>query len=190
MSYSGIILAGGKSSRMGQDKALMEFDGIPMIQHVADTLRDYTSEVIIASNFLIHHPYGDRGVQDDSPHLGPLAGIEAGLSTARNEASIVISCDAPFVNASVLERLIQEEQEADDIYDVFVAVCDGRDYPLIAIYRESCLKTVRRRLEKRQLRLGDLLVCLNLQFVMFPESESKYFLNINTQEEWNQALGK
>jgi len=190
MSYSGIILAGGQSKRMGQDKALMEFDGIPMIQHIANTLRDFTNEIIVASNFSIHHQYGDHGVLDNSPNSGPMAGIEAGVSHSGNAANIVISCDAPFVDSSIIEKLIEAEQNAGEMTEVIIATCDTQIHPLIGIYRKSALDTIRMHLQERQLRMTDMLNCLNVEYLHFSDTDSKSFLNINTQEEWNQAIGK
>lgn len=190
MSYSGIILAGGQSTRMGQDKALMEFDGIPMIQHIANTLKAFTNEIIVASNNPVHHQFGDCGVLDNFPNSGPMAGIEAGLSQSRNDLSIVISCDAPFVNELVIEKLIEAEKKAGEMTEAVVASCGTQIHPLIGIYRKSSLDIIRTRLQEGQLRMMDLLVGLNVKYIEFPKTDIKNFLNLNTQEEWKRAIGK
>ncbi len=185
MSYSGIILAGGQSSRMGQDKALMEIDGIPMIQRIASVLKEFTDEIIIASNNTIHHQYGDSGISDNFPHAGPMAGIETGLQIARNNSSIVVSCDTPFITATILESLVAEKD-----HDAIIARCNGRIHPLVGIYRDSSLETIQSHLSTKRLKMQDLLHSLNTKFIDFPNSMEEAFNNINTKEEWKQAIGK
>lgn len=185
MSYSGIILAGGKSSRMGQDKALMEIDGIPMIQHIANLLQKVTNEIVIASNDKKHHVFGDLGVEDNFPDSGPMAGIEAGLLAARNNACIVISCDSPFLTSSVLSELILKDDK-----DTVVATCNGRIHPLIGIYKKSSLDTIQAYLKQRKFKMRDLLEELNTEYLRFPDTMENAFNNLNTQEEWNLAHGK
>ncbi|XOV69271.1 MAG: molybdenum cofactor guanylyltransferase [Fluviicola sp.] len=185
MSYSGIILAGGKSSRMGQDKALMELKGIPMLQQVANGLKNYCNEIIIASNEQKHHAFGDIGVSDNYQDSGPLAGLEAGLLAASNESCIVISCDAPLLTTEILDRLISETDQR-----VIVASCSGRVHPLIGIYTKGSLEIIQSQLEKKQLKMHDVLDALNAKCIDFPKTLSEAFQNINTQEEWEQLTGK
>lgn len=185
MSYSGIILAGGRSSRMGQDKALMEINGIPMLQHLANLLKECSQEIIIASNNEQHHLFGDVGVRDNYKDSGPMAGIEAGLSIARNSQCIVLSCDTPFVTSSILSALTSKNSK-----HALIARCKDQTHPLIGIYSASTLPTIRSFLEEKQLKMRALLVALNADYEQFPDELERAFININTQEEWNQAIGK
>ena len=185
MSYSGIILAGGKSSRMGQDKALMEFDRIPIIQHIATLLKDFTSEIIVASNNEDHHSYANFGVTDTYKNSGPMAGIEAGLNAASNKSCLVLSCDSPFITKSILVELTSEKDN-----EAIIATCNGRIHPLIGIYRKSSIQTIQSHLDQKQFKMRRLLEDLNTKYMRFPSSVESAFHNINTQEEWHQAIGK
>lgn len=183
MSYSGIILAGGKSSRMGEDKALMEWDGTPMIQRTAQLLRGFSNEIIIASNDKDHHAFGDFGVVDNFPNSGPMAGVEAGLFAAQFSSSIVLSCDAPYVSNLVLETLISKNET-----DATIAKIQERIHPLIGIYQKTSLETIQNELKRNQFKMHRLLEQLDTIYVDFPASMKKAFININTPEEWNRAI--
>lgn len=185
MSYSGIIVAGGKSSRMGQDKALMELEGTPMIQRIAAALHAFTNEIIIASNNSEHYAFGDRGVADNYIDSGPLSGIEAGLSVAKNDSCFVISCDTPMINGSILSALMKGNNT-----DATIARCGDKAHPLIGIYHRSSLQEIQGHLEKRDLKMMNVLDQLNTTFIDFPISEQEAFQNINTPSAWNQLTGK
>ncbi|MCR9172141.1 MAG: molybdenum cofactor guanylyltransferase [bacterium] len=185
MNYSGIILAGGKSARMGQDKALMELDGTPMIQHVTKLLSDFVSEIIVASNNKVHHVFGDIGVTDNVINAGPMAGIEAGLKIAKNDACIVLSCDTPFLDVEILSSLTESHFQ-----DAVIARCEERVHPLIGIYRKSALPTIQEQLNQKNFKMMELLKKINTDYVDFPSTKSKNFINLNTQEAWSQASEK
>ncbi|GAB5417698.1 MAG: molybdenum cofactor guanylyltransferase [Crocinitomicaceae bacterium] len=182
MSFSGIILAGGRSSRMGEDKALLQIDGKPMIQHVSDVLRELCDEVIIASSNEKHAQYGDLMVKDSAKDIGPLAGIQAGLLAAKNERSFVLSCDTPFVTKEILEALA-EHFEGEQIT---LPSSQGRLQPLIAIYGKEVLTTIASNLERNEHSLMQLQKICSAKVIHFDESESKAFENINTPSEWKQ----
>lgn len=184
MSYSGIILAGGKSSRMGNDKALMELKGVPMIQHVADVLKSICNEIIIASNNTTHHTFGDTGVSDNYTNSGPKAGLEAGLRIAQNDRCFVLSCDTPFVHLQILEKLTLENTDA------VVATCSNQVHPLIGIYTKTSLSVLEEQLKQGDFKMYHLLERLHTTYVDFPVAEIEAFQNINTQEEWNQSIEK
>lgn len=105
-----LILAGGRGQRMGgQDKGLLDWQGKPLVSYAAALARPYSDDLIISCNrnANIYAGYADRLVQDDSPDFpGPLAGIRAGLATARHTHLLVLPCDAPLLDAELLERQI------------------------------------------------------------------------------------
>lgn len=182
MKYSGIILAGGKSSRMGQDKALLEIDGKPMIGYVSELLREFCDEIIVSSSNEEHAPYGDFMVEDQIKDAGPLAGIQAGLTAAKNEQCFVLSCDTPFVTKEVLERLRENSE------DTLIAVSSSnhRLQPLIAIYSKKALSIIASYLENDERSLLPLQKICNAKVVYFGTNESKAFENLNTPSEWQQ----
>jgi molybdenum cofactor guanylyltransferase len=142
-SVSAIILAGGQSRRMGQDKALIDFRGRPIIAHVIDTLRELSNDVIVVSNrSSVVDSFGARVVPDYEPPAGPLGGIAAGLSVMRHELAIVVACDMPFLNSPLLRYLIEQAAEADAV----VMQIEDNFEPLHAVYRRACLTAINQHL--------------------------------------------
>jgi molybdopterin-guanine dinucleotide biosynthesis protein A len=104
---SAIVLAGGQSRRMGRDKALIDYQGRPIIAHVVDTLRALSDDIAVVSNRSeLYSPFGARVVADYEPPCGPLGGIAAGLQTAQHPLAVVVACDMPFLNVTLLRWLI------------------------------------------------------------------------------------
>ncbi len=182
MSFSGIIVSGGRSSRMGEDKALLEVDGKPMIQYVSEVLRATCDEIIIASSNEKHAKFGDFMVEDTPKGMGPIAGIQAGLQAAKYEQSIVLSCDTPFVTKEILE-VLKEQCQGERIT---LASCEGKLQPLIAIYSKAVSMTIAQSLNNNERSLMQLQETCNAKVIHFDASKAKAFENINTPSEWKQ----
>jgi len=119
MKCSIIILAGGGSIRMGEDKGLMPFNGKPMIQHLIDRFIRIAPEIIIVTNNEKYKQFKCTLVQDNYPNHGPLSGIEAGLSISKNEQNIILSCDNPFIELSLIEYLSSQKTNYDILFTFF-----------------------------------------------------------------------
>jgi molybdopterin-guanine dinucleotide biosynthesis protein A len=153
-TVSGIILAGGQSRRMGRDKALIDFQGRPLIAQVIATLCELTNDVLIVSNRSdvygpLGGPTGVRVVADYDPPCGPLGGIAAGLQAMDAELAIVVACDMPFLNVPLLRWLI--DQAAG--YEAVVPQTGAEYEPLHAIYRRTCYDPIVRRIERGDRRV-------------------------------------
>lgn len=139
MKASGIVLAGGHSSRMGRDKTLLRANQETMIERSVRVLSEVSSDLVIASNNT--HKYdlpGVTEVADIYPEMGPLGGIHAGLLMAKHENSLVISGDMPFLTAELLHYLLQCQQN----YDVVVPEFVGKLEPLCAVYSKRCIDPI------------------------------------------------
>lgn len=114
-----LILAGGRGQRMGgQDKGLLQWRGRPLVSYAAALARPFSDDLIISCNRNAdaYAAYADRLVQDDSPDFpGPLAGIRAGLAAARHPHLLVLPCDAPLLDANLLERLLRASAAAPEV---------------------------------------------------------------------------
>lgn len=187
MKYTGIILAGGKSTRMGFNKALAQLHGKPMIAHVLETLSATCEEVLISGNQEGFLAFNARIIEDNYPDQGPLGGLQACLSEAKNERCIILSCDTPFVNQDILRQMTDAYQDSDAL----IASCNGRIHPLIGIYNRSALRTIEANLSAGNLKMTSSLDSMNTQYLEFPITQLHAFTNINTPEElqqWNEAL--
>ena len=110
-----LLLAGGRGQRMGgQDKGLLEWQGLPLIAHLQRLVRPLTDDLIVSCNRNQQHyaPYADQLVSDDSPDFpGPLAGIRAGLAATRHEHLLILPCDVPHIDAQLLTDLRKTAQQ-------------------------------------------------------------------------------
>jgi len=188
---SGIILAGGKNTRMGAEKALLKIGGQKIIEIISGALKPLTGEIIIVSNTPGRYAeFGDRVVGDIIPGCGPLGGIHAGLIHASNQTALVTACDTPFVSTNLARLLI--EQSAG--YDIVMPRYRGFQEPLFALYTKSCLGFFEVSLKQGRNKITRVLqdlVLKGLKIRYLEEDElraaepklEKVFLNVNTPDD-------
>jgi molybdenum cofactor guanylyltransferase len=181
-AVSAIIQAGGQSRRMGRDKALIDFQGQPIIAHVIDTLRAVADDIVVVSNRSdLYSSFGVRVVPDYDPPCGPLGGLAAGLHAARHPLTVVVACDMPFLKANLLRWLI----ELADGYDAVVPQSGAEFEPLHAVYRRECHTPIVQRIERGERRVISFFADVQLRSV--PEAEwrvidpaGRSLINLNT----------
>ncbi|MBI4523067.1 MAG: NTP transferase domain-containing protein [Deltaproteobacteria bacterium] len=187
---SAVVLAGGKSSRMGRPKALLLFDGEPLIVHITRALRQFFAEVIVvAAPRQELPPLATAIVRDEVPFQGPVGGIYYGLTAASREISFVTSCDVPFLNRALISRLVAETSRCD----VAVPVWEGRFQPLHAVYRKTVLRFLKAQLDRGELR--PVFLYEKVRTRKLEEEEIRRldprglsFLNMNTPDDYAGAL--
>lgn len=151
MSTAAIVLCGGKSTRMGRDKAWLPWAGVPMVSHVVATLGPVVDEVIVVSSRdLALPPLDARIVHDREPALGPLSGIREGLACTRSELAFVTATDAPYLTAAFVQALLDQKGAAAPEVDGYVQT-------LAAVYPRSSLALVEEMVRARRLRPLGLL---------------------------------
>ena len=144
MAISGIILAGGRSSRMGLDKTLLQYNNETLIERTVRNLRHCADEIIIASNSTAKYNLpGIVEVPDIYPDMGPLGGMHAALLAARHQHSFVVSCDMPFFSTEFVKYMVERKAG----YDVVVAEIQKRWEPLCAVYSRNCIEPIERLLQ-------------------------------------------
>jgi molybdopterin-guanine dinucleotide biosynthesis protein A len=148
---SGVILAGGKSRRMGgSPKALLPFGGRPLIEHIAETLRSVLPGCLVVTNTPeLYRFLGLPMVGDVFPEGGSLGGIYSGLRAAPGEAALCVACDMPFLSAPLVAYLAGRAAEAD----VVIPEAAGELQTLHAVYGKACLPAMERRLVAGQLKI-------------------------------------
>ncbi|MFY9139768.1 MAG: molybdenum cofactor guanylyltransferase [Thermacetogeniaceae bacterium] len=190
MKASGIILAGGRSSRMGKDKSLMMYEQQTLIERTVNELKKVVDEIIIASNST--SKYGIPGVievPDIYPGMGPLAGIHAGLKRVKHQYAFVIGCDMPLFKAELAKFLL----ELCPGYDVVVPQIDGSGEPLCAVYSKSCIEPIENCLKDglRSVTLFHHLVRVlpvGREQIEKIGSPKELFCNLNTPEDYKLLL--
>lgn len=187
MSYTAIILAGGKSSRMGEDKGFCSLHSLPMIQHVLNNVhKANVSDTIIISNNSEYNKFGFPVFSDIYPDKGPLGGIFTGLSYSKSKNNLILSCDIPFVDHSVLELLMNQSND----YEINIVKFNNKIHPLIGTYHVSNLKDIEEHLLHNRLKMMDFLDTKQVNYLEIekelPHLSSQVFENINTKKELNK----
>lgn len=180
--HTGIILAGGKSSRMGTDKSLILYKGKRLIEHVHDALIPYCNQILVCSADKIYNLDGVQFIEDTYPGSGPLAGLEAGLRNAANDRCIVLPCDTPFIDRYLIEQLIAYSKDAKC---TVIAGDDGRPEPLIGIYDKSLWTETKRLLNEGLLKMQLFIRDIGARIMV--TEHAAYIRNINKPEDLTNA---
>jgi molybdopterin-guanine dinucleotide biosynthesis protein A len=176
-SGTAIILAGGKSSRMGEDKGLMLVNGKPMIQSILDQVSQVANEILIVTSNPNYARFGYSLIPDLIENKGPLAGIVSGLSHSSSVYNWVLSCDIPYITASLLLKLKAEIGDND----VIVAKKNLRIHPLIGCYKKDCVAVLNEQLNSGDLKLMNALNQLKVKEFEAVDFDEKCFQNINSK---------
>jgi len=187
---SAIILAGGRSSRMGTPKALLPFDEEPLILHIVRVLRPLFDEVVVVAAPGQSLPdLSARIVHDEVAYQGPVGGICYGLRAAEGEFGFVTSCDSAFLNSRLISYLVSLRHD----YDVVVPHWEDRYQPLLAVYRRAVVPILEAQLANGELRPVHLFDKVRTRRVegdeirrFDPAGES--FFNMNRPADYVEAL--
>ncbi|MGW9527836.1 molybdenum cofactor guanylyltransferase [Paenibacillus terrae] len=181
VEVTGIIVAGGRSSRMGQDKAMLQLGGVTVLERISAVLGQVVQRVIVvARDPQQYRRFGLEMTTDLYPGLGPLSGIHAGLSASNTEWGIVVACDMPFVQPEVLRALIAHTTES--ALQAVITSVDGRIHPLLGMYHRSVLPSAEQCLRNGRLRLIDWLDLLNVRYATVDDWPGA------SLEMWQQAV--
>lgn len=175
--HTAIILAGGKSSRMGEDKGLMVYNEKPMIQHVIDAVLPVTNRIIISANSDVYKQFNYPIFSDLTIDKGPLGGIVTTLAQSETEINWVLSCDAPAITTEMLRKLVNQLGD----YDAVVPKIGEKIHPLIAVYRKSILNRFKENLALNQLKMTAVLNEMHVNYYKVDESDQFNFKNLNSK---------
>lgn len=189
---TGIILAGGKSSRFGSDKAIQVLGRERLVERAVHQL-SWLPELLVVANEtyaarLRDSVFPARLVFDIRAGQGPMGGIEAGLLASGNKHALVVACDMPFLNRGLICRMI----EMCPGWDLVVPRTEGLIEPLHAIYSKDCLPAIRRRLGEGKVDVRGLLEDVRVLFLeqeevdRFDPKRSSFF-NINSVADMDRA---
>ncbi|TGV01484.1 molybdenum cofactor guanylyltransferase [Flavivirga rizhaonensis] len=182
-NITGIILAGGKSSRMGTDKGFLILNEKPFIQHSMDALKPLVSEIIIVSDNPDYDILGYKRVTDTIKDAGPVAGICSGLEASKTDYNLVLSCDIPLIKTGILDKLIVNTDADSDIIQI---ESNGKTMPLIALYKKQCSSIFSNLLKKDERRLRIAVNQCRVKNISLSYHDYKTTMNVNTKEELKQ----
>jgi molybdopterin-guanine dinucleotide biosynthesis protein A len=182
---TGVILSGGKSSRMGKNKAFLPVNGERLIDRIVRLFRAVFKEVIIVTSSPLDYLDQDATVVTDiHPGKGALGGIFTGLFYAREEYAFIAACDMPFLNRAFLEHMVSQAAG----YDIIVPASPDGLQPLHAVYTRRCLPVIRGLIERDRLKItgfypGHRLLKISPEVIRSFDPEGRMFLNVNTQDD-------
>jgi molybdopterin-guanine dinucleotide biosynthesis protein A len=191
----GILLAGGKSSRMGTPKHLISMGGRTMLMGTLALLNEFThSQTIIVNDMNDLPPTEGVRVLGDPPeflHKGPIAGIVAGMRN-REGWHLVLACDLPFMNEVVIRKLLIEIESHGERIDVVYPVYKGEPHPLIGFYHSRCLPVFEQALHEGVYKVKAVLAQVKTREICFDDWSigAECFFNMNTPEDARIALEK
>lgn len=178
---TGIIVAGGKSSRMGSDKGFLNFEGKPFIAYSITALTPYVDEIIIVSNDSKYDIFNLKRVNDAIKNAGPLAGVYTGLSHSNTENNVILSCDIPLINSSVINKIVNQ---IDDEFDIIQVESNGKSMPLIAAYKKRCMPKCLELLNDGERRLRVAIKQFKTKTIPLELHLQKCTINVNTPNEF------
>jgi molybdenum cofactor guanylyltransferase len=187
---TGIILAGGKSSRFGSNKALARFNGTPLIERVTAVMGRVFKNLIIITNNPLEYSYLKIPLyQDIIKGMGPVGGIYTGLDVLEGDWAFFCACDMPFIN----EGLVRYLAGLKDGFDAVVPKMDWKIEPLHALYSKGCLNAMKDLIDKKEFQTIKAFNRISVRFVEEEEivkfdPELKTFLNINRQDDLEKIL--
>jgi molybdopterin-guanine dinucleotide biosynthesis protein A len=195
MPGSAIVLAGGKSTRLGRDKASEMLLGRPLLQHVLDRVRGVADEIVVVRRAGQVLPALEAGVdvkvvEDVYRDTGPLGGLYTGLQALRGPQAVTVACDMPLLQPQLLLELLRLGVE----HDAVVPVRDSMPEPLCACYSRACLPVVERCLEAGAYKLSGFFDAIDVLY-LDPEvwrrfdPEGLSFQNLNREEDKQRIEG-
>lgn len=193
MKAAAIILSGGKSSRMGTNKALLKINEQTNIERIRDKLKEHFNDIILVTNDSEAYEFLEiKTTADHYPGMGPLAGLHAGLAASPSDINVIVACDMPFVSGSLAELLARKCRD----YDAVIPIINGKQHPLFAAFKKKAGAEAAACIEAGTLRMKHLLDRLNVLYLTETELElegfrateiERVFFNMNRPDEYADA---
>ncbi len=180
---TGIVLCGGRSSRMGTDKGLCLLRGRPLIEHAIDLLRPFCSAIILSAPHDAYSKFECRVVPDVYPGIGPLGGLYSSLCASVTNFNLVIACDMPMVPAGLISMLMNQVED----YDAVVPCYNGRIEPLCAFYNKKLSEAFDHSVRNKKYKLQEIIQGLNVKLIDvepgMPFYHDNIFMNVNSMDQ-------
>jgi molybdenum cofactor guanylyltransferase len=191
MKAGAIILSGGKSSRMGTNKALLEINQKPNIERIASQLKRNFDELILVTNDPEAYQFLDlTTVSDRYPSKGPLAGIHAGLAASRCEVNLIVACDMPFISTELALDLVNQIGN----YDAVIPVINGKQHPLFSVFKKKTIVKIEESIKNNCLKMQSLVNHLDVLYITENNLQEytkndleRIFFNMNHPNEYEHA---
>ncbi len=185
---TGIILAGGKNSRISMTKALIQMGDQTIIGRTVHLFQKLFDEVIIVTNqFENYFDLDTKLTKDLIPETGPLGGLYSGLMHSSSDYCFVVACDMPFIDPAIILHL--QNFTYAGIYDVIIPELKGFIEPLYAFYSKRCISSIFDHINQQDFKIRSFYSCVKVKEVSCYKFQSieRAFFNINTREDLQRA---
>ncbi len=176
---TGIILSGGKSSRMGSEKGLVKYKGNALIEYSINALRSVCDELVISSANDCYAYLAIPIVSDEIENCGPIGGIYSCMKAFPSDIYLVISCDVPHITPQLFSELLNVLNENEAVIPIDES---GKKQPLVACYSSMCFPVFQNELMEGRLKMMKLLSKLNVNYYPVSKSDNLFF-NANTPDD-------
>ena len=181
-NFTGIILAGGKSKRMGTDKGMLHLNGKPFITHIYEAMKPiFGDNIVVVSSNTDYDTFGYNRIEDLILDKGPVGGLYTALKQSKTKFNLVLSVDVPLVSTELLQWLVDNH---DDSYLVTQVQAGEKVSSLVAVYDRALRTLLGEHLAGNQLKLRDVIAEVNPQTLTVPKKWSSQLQNINTEEDY------
>ena len=179
MRHTGFVLVGGKSSRMGRDKALLHWNGTTLAQHAARIVAEACGGAALVGDPTRYGSLGYRVFADRFPGCGPIGGIATALTVSNADWSLVTGCDMPALTAETLRGLLSETARTGG--ECIVPLGASGPEALCAVYHRACLPKLEKAISGGRFRMRDVVKELQPRFIA--GMDPAMFANLNTPED-------
>ncbi len=177
MDISGIILCGGLSSRMGEDKGLVSYRGLALVEYSIFVLKELTDRIFLSTANPAYQKFGYPLIPDIVGPIGPMGGIFSCMSTLKVSDYFVLSCDIPNVTTDLARKLLGFA----NFYDVSVPLSeDNKVHPLFGYYSDRVMPYMKKQIDKKNFKMTDLLNKVKTNYFSISSDVLK---NINFQKD-------
>jgi len=180
--FSGILLAGGKSSRMGEDKAFISYGGQYLYDYSLSILKFFTTDILVSSSNPRFDQTNYRRIEDEITGIGPLGGIYTCLKYIKNQSAIILPCDLPLITRKIVDILLVNSNG----YELTIALNpQNLPEPLIGIYSSALIPVIDKMIDSNYFKMQELFSYVKTNFVKIHEAPPETFRNINSPEDFN-----
>lgn len=187
---TGVILAGGKSRRMGFNKAEAEMHGESMLIRMIDKLKTVTPTIIVSVGSTRYPNIPLTQVVDEYQECGPIGGIYSVLKASSSSFNLVVSCDIPLVSVTLLKYIVDRAIKADSTITVPIDE-EGQIQMMCAVYRKDVLPILEQQINQRAFKMKDLLDLVSVEYVNISRKHPLYreyaFMNVNNPSNLEEA---
>ncbi len=182
-NITGIILSGGKSSRMGKEKGLCKFKGKELVQYAIDVLAPFCKSIIIIANNNQYEKFEHKVFADEIKDIGPIGGIYTGLFHTETEDNFILSCDMPMISHELIEYILLNRKHKQIVVPDF----GGYFEPLCAFYRGNIFPQLKKTIDEQNYKLADFIKTTDFEKLKIDKQLDFFhpllFANINSEKE-------